>query len=517
MENLSPGGSGHSEELKPSCPERKEHMDFDDGQIVDESINPFQSDENSNILVTKNSTEGNMVVKPEPMQKEDKDDFQEPEVSSKSKMKSEIAFGNFQIASNVVSQLEPRQKKDKDDFQEPEVSNKSKMKTETAFGNFQIACDVVVQLEPMQKKDKDDFQEPEVSNKSKMKTETAFGNVVVQSEPRQKEDKDDFQEPEVNNKNKMKTETAFGNVVVQPEPKQKEDKDDFQELGVSDKSKMKTEFSKRYVGESLYETVNCTACGQHVNHYKKDSVYRHPALNVLICKSCYVYMSDDMRHDSKRTDKLCRWCAEDGDLIFCDSCHDAFCKKCIRRNLGRKEILKIMDENTDWNCYICQPEPLLDLIAICDSIFENLSHLKQQYKKKKLVSEKSDKACDHPEKFKYGSCAEGTHQVYDSSSDTAACPFSTLLIPIDLIKRTKILVENVREINATFLKVLEQLSSNSEVSPSERLSQYETIRYMMTGLGNAQEALEECLNNEVISLVVREMEENTKERQKENV
>lgn len=34
------------------------------------------------------------------------------------------------------------------------------------------------------------------------------------------------------------------------------------------------------------ERVNCTACGQQVNPYQRDSVYRHPMLNVLICKVC---------------------------------------------------------------------------------------------------------------------------------------------------------------------------------------------------------------------------------------
>lgn len=34
------------------------------------------------------------------------------------------------------------------------------------------------------------------------------------------------------------------------------------------------------------ERVNCTACGQQVNHFQRDSVYRHPMLKVLICKVC---------------------------------------------------------------------------------------------------------------------------------------------------------------------------------------------------------------------------------------
>ncbi|KAM8965743.1 transcriptional regulator ATRX-like isoform 3-T4 [Sarcophilus harrisii] len=145
-------GSGPSEELKPSCLERNEHMDSDDGQMEHECINPLHSEENSDVLLTKSFPEGNVVVQPEP-----------------------------------------------------------------------------------KKEDKDDFQEPEVGHKSKMETKT----------------------------------------------------------------------SKRHVGERLHEIVCCTACGQQVNHYE-DSVYRHPALNVLICKSCYIYTSDDIRHDSTRPHKHCR-------------------------------------------------------------------------------------------------------------------------------------------------------------------------------------------------------------------
>ncbi|KAM8965206.1 transcriptional regulator ATRX-like isoform 1-T1 [Sarcophilus harrisii] len=133
-------GSGPSEELKPSCLERNKHMDCDDGQMEHESINPLHSEENSGVLVTKSVSEGNVVVQPEPKQKEDKDDFQEPEVGHKSKMEAKT--------------------------------------------------------------------------------------------------------------------------------------------------------SKRHVGERLHEIVCCTACGQQVNH-SEDSIYRHPALNVLICKVCGDEVDDD--------------------------------------------------------------------------------------------------------------------------------------------------------------------------------------------------------------------------------
>ncbi|KAM8965216.1 transcriptional regulator ATRX-like isoform 2-T2 [Sarcophilus harrisii] len=163
-------GGGPSEELKPSCLESNEHMDSDDGQMEHECINPLHSEENSDVLVTKSVSEdtGTFVA----------------------------------VADENVSFL------------------------------------------------------------------------------------------------------RSGNVVAPPEPKQKEDKDDYQEPEVGHKSKMEIKISKRHVGERLHEIVCCTACGHQVNHYE-DSVYRHPATNVLICESCYIYTSDDISHDSTRPHKNC--------------------------------------------------------------------------------------------------------------------------------------------------------------------------------------------------------------------
>nr|XP_020836216.1 60S ribosomal protein L21-A-like [Phascolarctos cinereus] len=65
LDNRRGEGGGHSEELeplKPSSSERKlevvEHIDSGDGQFVDESINKFQSDKNSNNLVMESFSEG---------------------------------------------------------------------------------------------------------------------------------------------------------------------------------------------------------------------------------------------------------------------------------------------------------------------------------------------------------------------------------------------------------------------------------------------------------------------------
>lgn len=32
------------------------------------------------------------------------------------------------------------------------------------------------------------------------------------------------------------------------------------------------------------ESVTCTACGRQVNHFHRDSLFRHPVLKVLVCK-----------------------------------------------------------------------------------------------------------------------------------------------------------------------------------------------------------------------------------------
>lgn len=69
---------------------------------------------------------------------------------------------------------------------------------------------------------------------------------------------------------------------------------------------------------------------------------------------------------------LFRWCAEGGSLIGCDYCSNAFCKKCVLRNLGRRELSSILEEERKWYCYVCSPEPLIELVLGCDSVLDNL-------------------------------------------------------------------------------------------------------------------------------------------------
>ncbi|XP_029329493.1 transcriptional regulator ATRX isoform X7 [Mus caroli] len=271
--------------------------------------------------------------------------------------------------------------------------------------------------------------------------------------------------------------------------------------------------------DGLHGIVSCTACGQQVNHFQKDSIYRHPSLKVLICKNCFkYYMSDDISRDSDGMDEQCRWCAEGGNLICCDFCHNAFCKKCILRNLGRKELSTIMDENNQWYCYICQPEPLLDLVTACNSVFENLEQLLQQNKKKiKVDSEKTSKVCDQTSKFspkKNSSSCNGEEKKLEEScsgSVSSTYSYSALSVPKEMIKKTTKLIETTSNMNSNYIKFLKQAADNSEMTSAMKLCQLKSFKSVLDDIKKVHLALEEDLNSEIQALDDAHKEKNTKE------
>ncbi|NXS89280.1 ATRX regulator, partial [Erpornis zantholeuca] len=272
--------------------------------------------------------------------------------------------------------------------------------------------------------------------------------------------------------------------------------------------------------EGLHGIVSCTACGQQVNHFQKDSIYRHPTLKVLICKNCYkYYMSDDISRDSDGMDEQCRWCAEGGNLICCDFCHNAFCKKCILRNLGRKELSTILDENNEWHCYICHPEPLLDLVTACDSVFENLEQLLQQNKKKMKVENEKSKIYDHTVKFSpkrnNANCNGEEKKLDNSYSGSLTYSYKALMVPKDLLKKTKKLVETTTNLNSSFVSFLKNAAENVEISPTVQLCQLKAFKSVLSDMKKAHLSLEEGLNLEIQALNVKIKDKNTKEKKPE--
>ena len=105
-------------------------------------------------------------------------------------------------------------------------------------------------------------------------------------------------------------------------------------------------------------TIVCTSCFRQINHKQAGSVLRHPHLGVPVCKQCRNFYYDGAwTKDEEGYYEFCRWCANGGDLLCCDSCKNSFCKKCIKRNLGRIKVTEIEESDT-WNCFVCHPKQI---------------------------------------------------------------------------------------------------------------------------------------------------------------
>ncbi|XP_063288132.1 transcriptional regulator ATRX [Pelobates fuscus] len=355
------------------------------------------------------------------------------------------------------------------------------------------------------------------SSRSKRKPSIVTKYVESDEEPAQEE----IANAEASNENsdhEVDMESLpLGTVVVQPEPVLNEDKDDFKGPEFRNRTKVKPDvpIAKKRTEEGLHGIVSCTACGQQVNHFQKDSIYRHPALKVLICKTCYkYYMSDDINRDADGMDEQCRWCAEGGNLICCDYCHNAFCKKCILRNLGRKELSNMMDENSKWECYICKPEPLLDSVAACDSVFENLEQLLQQNKKKMKVDDKS-KTCDQTDSDKR--TCNGQDKKFDSKySGSITYAYKALMVPKEMLKKAKKLIETTTNLNKSFVRFLKQEAENSENSRKVKLRQLKAFKSVLGDLKEAHLALEESLATEIHSVNRHKTSKKSKDASSEN-
>merc|ERR1712130_1095775 len=84
----------------------------------------------------------------------------------------------------------------------------------------------------------------------------------------------------------------------------------------------------------------------------------------------------------------CRWCANGGELRCCDSCPNAFCKKCIKRNLGRSKVSEI-DDAAEWRCLACEPGQVAKLRALYYSIWTyNVKMAQTEEEKEKAKAQK---------------------------------------------------------------------------------------------------------------------------------
>lgn len=171
-----------------------------------------------------------------------------------------------------------------------------------------------------------------------------------------------------------------GTVVVHPEPVKK--KGSFRGPEFRSKKKEKRDSNSDFSSGSIGR-VSCTACGEQINIHKSGSVRKHPELRVLVCKSCHKYhTSGPISQDADGLDEQCRWCSEGGKLFGCDFCHNAFCKTCIIRNLGRSEISNVTEDGKEWKCYVCDNTLLKPLRAECRKVLDHIEAENQKVKEK---------------------------------------------------------------------------------------------------------------------------------------
>ncbi|XP_054482143.1 transcriptional regulator ATRX-like isoform X2 [Anoplopoma fimbria] len=290
-----------------------------------------------------------------------------------------------------------------------------------------------------------------------------------------------------------------GTVLVRPEPVDN-GRDDFRgpEFRSRKSGVLRKEFSRRRGGVEHMEIVSCTACGRQVNHFQRDSFFRHPVLKVLICKSCYkYYSSDDISKDGDGMDEQCRWCAEGGNLICCDFCSNAFCKKCILRNLGRKELSGILESK--WYCYVCSPEPLFDLVMACDNVLENMEHLwYQQRRKNRVEPEKSELYAMLPHLPQNIPLDKWDHTGMDGN---VMFNYNTLQISKDVTKKAKHLVDSTNILNRTFVNFIHTVTTNKE-APAVRKLYLNSFLSVVKGLRKSLAALEDSLKEEFSDLDV---------------
>ncbi|KAM7397771.1 hypothetical protein PAMA_005884 [Pampus argenteus] len=284
-----------------------------------------------------------------------------------------------------------------------------------------------------------------------------------------------------------------GTVLVRPEPVEN-GRDDFRgpEFRSRKSGVLRKEFSRRRGGVEHMGIVSCTACGRQVNHFQRDSFYRHPVLKVLICKSCYkYYSSDDISKDGDGMDEQCRWCAEGGNLICCDFCSNAFCKKCILRNLGRKELSGILESK--WYCYVCSPEPLFGLVMACDSVLESMERLwHQQRRKNRVEPEKSELYDMLPHLPQNIPLDKWDHTGMDGN---VVFNYSTLQISKDVTKKAKHLVDSTNTLNRTFVSFIHSVTKNKQ-TPGVRSLYLKSFLSVVKALRKSLAALEDNLKEE---------------------
>ena len=85
--------------------------------------------------------------------------------------------------------------------------------------------------------------------------------------------------------------------------------------------------------------------------------------------------------------------SQGGDLFCCtnDSCPNAFCLKCVKRNLGRTAVSKIEDSE-EWKCFECEPKQVREQRLLFFSILAFWKKVDEKVKKRVDAKKAKEKA-----------------------------------------------------------------------------------------------------------------------------
>ncbi len=159
----------------------------------------------------------------------------------------------------------------------------------------------------------------------------------------------------------------------------------------------------------------CTACCKQMNLRGGNLATRHPRLGVAICQRCKdFYASGEWTRDEEGCDQFCRWCAQGGELLVCDKCPHAFCKRCLQRNLGRSYVTEANDAE-EWACIMCEPKQIYKFRAEYHAMSKVLTE--ERKKQKEAARKKRENAA----RKAAGLDARGPAKAAEKQVDAEAC------------------------------------------------------------------------------------------------
>lgn len=130
------------------------------------------------------------------------------------------------------------------------------------------------------------------------------------------------------------------------------------------------------------KVIHCTSCGKQVTNESANTAQRHPLLGVITCRQCKMFYNDgEWTKDEEGSFEYCRWCGNGGDLLLCDKCPEAFCKRCVQRNLGRKYLSNV-NSAEEWSCFVCDPKTIYKFRAEYHAVSKMLKAQKSRAKSK---------------------------------------------------------------------------------------------------------------------------------------